>query len=112
MFFCNDTATSEIYTLLPLRSPDLVEFYSQLQGSPNIVRSSQFAVDAAAGALPALSMVWHDAPYDEHPPSDVTIGHNAVWQAVDAVAKAGLWDSTVFLLTWDDWGGYDDHVAT
>jgi len=35
-----------------------------------------------------------------------------VWQTVDAVVNAGLWDSTVFMLTWDDWGGYDDHVAT
>jgi hypothetical protein len=93
-----------------------LEFYAQLKGSPNIVRSAkpsaQFLSDAAAGQLPALSMVWHDSPYDEHPPSDVTEGHNAVWQAVDAIVKAGLWNSTVFMLTWDDWGGYDDHVAT
>jgi len=26
--------------------------------------------------------------------------------------KAGQWDDTVVLLTWDDWGGWDDHVAT
>jgi hypothetical protein len=36
----------------------------------------------------------------------------AIWQAVDAVVAAGLWPSTVFLLTWDDWGGWDDHVKT
>ncbi|HKS98573.1 MAG TPA: alkaline phosphatase family protein [Rugosimonospora sp.] len=89
-----------------------VQFYAQLKGSPNIVPSAQFATDAAAGTLPALSMVWHDTPYDEHPPADVRLGHDAVWQAVDAVVAAGLWNSTVFMLTWDDWGGYDDHVAT
>src|SRR5579859_319404 len=37
---------------------------------------------------------------------------NAIWQAVDAVVRGGAWQDTVFLLTWDDWGGYDDHVAT
>ena len=93
-----------------------VEFYTQLKGSSNIVRSAapsaQFLADAATGSLPALSMVWHDSPYDEHPPAYVTRGHDAIWQAVDAVATAGWWNSTVFLLTWDDWGGYDDHVAT
>jgi hypothetical protein len=89
-----------------------VAFYQQLKGSPNIVASDRFGTDAAAGVLADLSMVWHDTPYDEHPPADVTLGHDAVWQAVDAVARAGLWNSTVFLLTWDDWGGYDDHVAT
>ncbi len=57
-------------------------------------------------------MVWHDSPYDEHPVADVTRGQNKIWQAVDAITTAGHWDDTVFLLTWDDWGGFDDHVAT
>jgi hypothetical protein len=35
-----------------------------------------------------------------------------VWRSVDAVVTAGGWDETVFMLTWDDWGGYDDHVKT
>ena len=57
-------------------------------------------------------MVWHDSPYDEHPVADVSKGQNKIWQVVDAVVKAGHWDDTVFLLTWDDWGGWDDHVVT
>ncbi len=87
-----------------------VTLYEQLKGSPNIVPSAQLLTDASS--LPALAMVWHDSPNDEHPPADVTLGHDAVWQAVDAIAAAGHWDDTVFLLTWDDWGGWDDHVAT
>jgi hypothetical protein len=35
-----------------------------------------------------------------------------IWRAVDAVVAAGGWDETVFMLTWDDWGGFDDHVPT
>ncbi|WP_018332627.1 alkaline phosphatase family protein [Actinomycetospora chiangmaiensis] len=89
-----------------------VSFYQQLKGSPNIVRSDQIAADAAAGTLPTLSMVWHDSPDDEHPTADVSLGQDKVWAAVDAIATAGLWDTTVFLLTWDDWGGFDDHVVT
>jgi Phosphoesterase family len=89
-----------------------LQFYTQLNGSPNIVAAKQFVADVAAGTMPALSMMWHDSPLDEHPPSDVSLGQNVIWQAVDAVVAAGLWDATVFLLTWDDWGGYDDHVAT
>jgi len=42
----------------------------------------------------------------------VTLGQDKIWQAIDATVTAGLWDTTVFLLSWDDWGGYDDHVAT
>jgi len=37
---------------------------------------------------------------------------SSIWAATAALAAAGHWDDTVFLLTWDDWGGYDDHVAT
>jgi hypothetical protein len=37
---------------------------------------------------------------------------NRIWKSVDAVVQSGGWDVTVFLLTWDDWGGWDDHVAT
>jgi hypothetical protein len=94
------------------RSHYPLDLYTQLKGSANIVSTAQFAADVRAGTLPQLSFIWHDSPLDEHPPADVTLGMNAIWQAVDAVVKAGLWADTVFMLTWDDWGGYDDHVAT
>ena len=87
-------------------------FYTQLNGSPNLVPSSRFLTDAQAGNLPQLCYLWHDFPEDEHPPADVTVGMRAVQQAVDAVVTGGGWEETVFLLTWDDWGGWDDHVAT
>jgi hypothetical protein len=89
-----------------------VAFYTELQGSPNVVPSSQFLTDAKAGKLPALVMLWHNSPNDEHPPANVTTGMDTIWQSVDAAVKGGAWDDTVFMLTWDDWGGYDDHVKT
>lgn len=92
------------------RSGYPVSFYAQLAGSPNVIKRGDLSADAAD--LPTLSMVWHDSPFDEHPPADVTQGQDAVWRAVDAVVRAGHWDDTVFLLTWDDWGGWDDHVST
>jgi phospholipase C len=87
-----------------------VGFYAQLKGSPNVVSSSKFVTDAKAGTLPALVLLWHNSPYDEHPPANVTEGMDRIWQSVDAVVGAGGWEETVFMLTWDDWGGYDDHV--
>jgi hypothetical protein len=87
-------------------------FYKQLKGSAKVVASDRFVADAAAVNLPQLSMIWHDSPNDEHPVADVTLGQGKIWQVVDAVVKAGLWNDTVFMLTYDDWGGWDDHVAT
>ena len=89
-----------------------VGFYTQLKGSANVVDSARFLADAKAGPLPSLVMLWHNSPSDEHPPANVTTGMELIWQSVDAVVQAGGWDETVFMLTWDDWGGYDDHVTT
>ena len=87
-----------------------LNFYKGLAGSTSIVRSDAFIADAQDGRLPDLSMVWHDSPYDEHPPADIALGHNKIWECVDAAVRGGEWGNTVFLLTWDDWGGFDDHV--
>jgi len=89
-----------------------IGFYKELQGSPNIVDSSRFVSDAALGPLPDLVYLWHANGLDEHPPANITDGMNLIWQSVDAVVRAGGWEETVFMLTWDDWGGFDDHVAT
>jgi hypothetical protein len=87
-------------------------FYSRLQGSPHVRSSAEFVADVDNGTLPDLVLLYHNSPLDEHPPADVSQGMDAVWQAVDAVVRRGFWESTVFMLTWDDWGGWDDHVAT
>ena len=103
-----------------------VKFYTELDTpgrAANIHAAHAGAPDpfvtlARTGALPNITYVWSPGGYDEHPPylkSDPAYlqrGHDLTWQRVDAVVKAGLWDSTTFILTWDDWGGYADHVTT
>jgi phospholipase C len=89
-----------------------IGFYKQLQGSPNIRPSTDFIGDVQAEGLPALCFLYHDTPLDEHPPANVSEGMNTIWRSIDAIIKAGLWETTVVFLTWDDWGGYDDHVKT
>ena len=103
-----------------------LNFYEELSDAAsrsNIHTSTQpsddaFTAMAAAGTLPDFCFVWSPSGYDEHAPDRspdpayVTKGQNISWQRVDAVVKAGGWANTVFLLTWDDWGGYADHVST
>jgi hypothetical protein len=73
---------------------------------------------AKAGHLPQLVYAWGPDGLDEHPPHTkgdhgyISRGQALVWERVDAIVKAGQWENTVFILTWDDWGGYADHVAT
>jgi hypothetical protein len=103
-----------------------VKFYKELSDATSrksIHTSTQpsddaFTAMAAAGTLPDFCFVWSPSGYDEHAPDQtpdptyVTKGQNLSWQRVDAVVKAGGWANTVFVLTWDDWGGYADHVST
>jgi hypothetical protein len=69
-----------------------VAFYTQLKGSPNVVASSRFISDAKSGGLPALVLLWHNSPNDEHPPANVTQGMDLIWQSVDAVVQGDGWE--------------------
>jgi phospholipase C len=94
-------------------------FIKSLHTTPALP-SSQFAVDAARGDLPAVSWVY--APHDasEHPPDpsdqahplvgNVTHGMQWTVAQVNAIVKGGLWARTAIFITWDDWGGWYDHV--
>ena len=83
--------------------------------------SAQFATDARAGTLPAVSWVYADHVHSEHPPDSAKDRANGVgnvtngmsWTAaqVDAVVAGGLWKKTAIFITWDDWGGWADHVT-
>src|SRR5207244_10053148 len=46
----------------------------------------------------------------EHPVEPVKAGQKWTADQVDAVVKGGLWPNTVLFITWDDWGGWVDHV--
>jgi phospholipase C len=70
----------------------------------------QFATDAAAGKLPNVSWVYADHLESEHPLGNVTHGMQWTVNQVNAIVQGGLWPSTAIFITWDDWGGWLDHV--
>jgi hypothetical protein len=47
---------------------------------------------------------------DEHPPSNVTRWELWTVSVVNAIMQSNDWNSTAILLTWDEGGGYYDHV--
>jgi hypothetical protein len=46
----------------------------------------------------------------EHPPHSACAGENWTVRELNALMRSPLWDSTVVFLTWDDFGGFYDHV--
>src|SRR5580704_17888390 len=49
--------------------------------------------------------------YSDHPPNDVCQGEGWVVQVMNAIMQSQFWNSTTVFITWDDWGGYYDHVS-
>ena len=72
--------------------------------------SAQFLLDAQSGQLPAVS--WLIAPWEgsEHPPNSVCAGDNRTAGFVNAIMQGPAWISTVVFVTYDDFGGFYDHV--
>ena len=73
--------------------------------------ATRFFAAARAGALPAVSWVIPDDAHSEHPPAGARDGQAWVTRVVDAVMRSPDWGSTAIFVTWDDWGGFYDHVA-
>jgi phospholipase C len=74
----------------------------------NVVPVAQFAADAAAGTLPTVS--WLISANAEHPPASTCGGENWSVKTLNALMQGPDWNSTVFFLLWDDFGGFYDHV--
>lgn len=73
--------------------------------------SAQFLQDAQSGQLPAMS--WVIPPYteSEHPPNSICGGDNQTTQFVNTIMQGPAWNSTVVFITYDDFGGFYDHVS-
>ena len=71
----------------------------------------QFFSDCKNGTLPQVSFITTASPYDEHPGSNIQTGMKLQIQLINAVMNSPLWSNTVFLLTYDEAGGFFDHVA-
>ena len=77
----------------------------------SIQDQTKFSAQAKAGTLPAVSWVLPNAYDSEHPPALVSAGQSYVTNIVNQVMAGPDWNSTAIFLTWDDWGGFYDHVV-
>jgi phospholipase C len=77
----------------------------------NIQSVDSFYTEAKNGTLPAVSWVVPSSEVSEHPPAPVSFGQSYVTSLVNAVMAGPDWDSTAIFVSWDDWGGFYDHVA-
>lgn len=77
----------------------------------------QFLSQAASGTLPQFSYL---DPYflgedqggsaDDHPHADIRRGQAFLYQVASALMNGPLWSKTVLVISYDEWGGFFDHV--
>jgi phospholipase C len=89
--------------------------FRQFQRSPelmsHLVGLNQFYQDAKSGHLPEVCWIVPTAIDSEHPPADSARGMRHVTDLVNAIMRSDAWKDTVIIITWDDYGGFYDHVA-
>ena len=77
----------------------------------NIQALSNFYNAAKSGTLPAVSWIDPNGTVSEHPPALISDGQTYVTGLINAIMQSPDWDSTAIFLSWDDWGGFYDHVV-
>jgi phospholipase C len=78
----------------------------------NLVSVQTYLRSAADGTLPQVSWIMPSSGVSDHPASPSTIRTSMAYvtELINAAMRGPDWDSTAIFLTWDDWGGFYDHV--
>ena len=84
---------------------------AQDQQLGNVQTLSNFFTAAKDGTLPAVSWITPNSKVSEHPTALVSAGQTYVTGLINAIMKGPDWSSTAIFLSWDDWGGFYDHVV-
>jgi phospholipase C len=78
---------------------------------------ASFFAECAAGALPAVSYIdprfldeGSGTSGDDHPHADIRVGQHFLSLIYDAVTRGPAWSRTCLVITYDEWGGFFDHV--
>ncbi|MDG6966487.1 MAG: alkaline phosphatase family protein [Nitrososphaerota archaeon] len=77
----------------------------------DIKPTDAFLSDLRNGSMPDVAYLTAPDSENEHPPFSIQAGMAWVQGVVEAIQSSPYWGSTVVLITWDDYGGWYDHVA-
>lgn len=91
----------------PLLTMD--RFIDNPELNSHIVDIDQYYKDVENNTLPAVAFMVPSGP-SEHPPSNIQSGQRFVRSLIQPLMRSASWDSSMFLVVYDDWGGWYDHV--
>jgi phospholipase C len=76
----------------------------------NVVPIDEFYEDVTGGKMPSVAWIAPANTVSEHPTSLVSEGQAYVTALINTIMKSKEWATTAIFLSWDDWGGFYDHV--
>lgn len=92
--------------------PNAIKHLSSGPDWNNVITSNtQVLTDISTGQLPNVSWVIPTGQASDHAPATDGSGPSWVASIVNAVGASSYWSNTAIFITWDDWGGWYDHVA-
>jgi phospholipase C len=111
--------TWKVYNLgwdsVPYGNTDNVFVFWKKYANDQRTRGSKgsYLNDARLGRLPQVSWLIpsYARGWDEHPPASVAVGMGLQEEVITALRESPQWESSAYLLTYDEHGGYFDHVA-
>lgn len=77
----------------------------------HFVNRSEIFSDLKTGKFPQVSWVIPSIQISEHPPASIKKGMIWVTSVVNAIMNSKYWNNTAIIITWDEYGGFYDHVA-
>lgn len=85
--------------------------YSDSSLSSNVILNpEQFVTDVNSGQLADVTWLTPGKGESDHPALALEIGQNWVTRQINTIMQSPYWNNTAIFLTWDDWGGWYDHV--
>jgi len=92
--------------------PSVLVIPSSTKNPANLVKNTQFLTDAAAGTLPSFCIVDPNFSHQsEEDPQDIRQGERFAAAVINAAMHGPAWHKTLLIWTYDEHGGYYDHVA-
>jgi phospholipase C len=95
----------------PLTSPfDAIQSVHAAGTGATTRLNSSLIGDLKAGDMANITYVW-GGNHSEHPPEDICLGENDTVAIANAIMQGPHWNESLLVVTYDDWGGFYDHVA-
>ncbi len=103
-----DTTTGSMYSAFEA----IHQVFNSSEWAKNVISPpTQVLTDVANGQLAQVTWICPESSYSDHPGTATSTGPDWVASVVNAIGASPFWNSTAIFITWDDWGGWYDHVV-